>query len=570
VVRLTASIDELEARIGEAESLIAGLDGATSDADRLELARALIERGDAQRELPDNAAAVEWYDRAVAAVAAVGAMDCGDIEVREVRALAWSRRASALFRLGQAADALAETELALGAAAGADTGRLRRCQASASLTRAGALLRLGRAAEAQQVAEGIVAEFAGDPVHGPKRTNVVAGGRFTRALALIAQDKAAEAEAELSSLIADYEHDEEPSVQLLIAKSRLQRARALDLLGRGDDAGGIREGLLDEYGGCPDRQFREVGLLAGARHGLRLLGAEQPARALEIAQQLRQCWDAQPLPGNPKLVRDLWLLLADAQLRLDQTDQAIGTLRTLLDRDDLLSGTPSRVGKIADLLGAAIGQLARADQPAQALRLTDEALARLGPHTPDPDRLALLWLDKAWLFRQIGDTDAAIAACEQTISTFADRRTERGRHALISAQRQKAITLGTTGRTRAAIAIYDRLIDTHRDEPETAIREVIAAIMADRAQLQLQRHRSRSALRDLNQLRDYCGDSPSEPLQQWADHARTRSAAITTRIADRRRLLTIALAPLAIWTAPSIITVLRTLRQSKHRKQTAP
>jgi tetratricopeptide (TPR) repeat protein len=263
-------------------------------------------------------------------------------------------------------------------------------------------------------------------------------------------------------------------------------------------------------------------------------------------------------------------VLADAQLRLDQTDQALGTLRTLLDREDLLSLMPSRVSKIADLLVAAIGQLAQAGELTRALRLIDESLARLGPHTPDPDRLALLWLEKARLSRESGETDAAIAVCEQTISLFADRRTERGRHALISAQREKAITLGAAGRVRAAITICDRTIAAHRDEPEIFIREPIAALMSSKAVFQLQHHHSRSALRTLEQLSAYCGDSPPEPLQPWADHAHTRSAAITTRVADRRRLLVAAFALLPMASAPSLIAVLRTLRRSTRRRATPP
>jgi tetratricopeptide (TPR) repeat protein len=564
-VRLTASNDELETRIREAESVIAGSNRATTKQDRLYIAREWIAKGDAQRELRDSGAAARSYEQALAAVAAA---DGGDIEVREVRALARSLRADSLVRLGRVADALAETARALELIAGGDTGTLRRSQAVALSTRAQALLRVGRALEAQQVAETVIREFAEDPVHGPKRTDFVAGGRYVRAAALMAQDEVAEAEAELTSLLDDYQHDGEPSVQLLLANSRLQQARALERLGRAGETAQIRVGLMAEYGGCEDRQFREVGLTAGALHGLWLLAAQQPRAALEIAQELRGRWDAEPLPGNPQLERSLWLLLADAQLRRDQTDQTVRTLRTLVEREDLLAATPSRAGNVIRLLGLAADQLARTGQPAQALEVIEDALPRLRPHIPNPDQLALLRLAKARLLRQTGALDAAIAACEQIITTVAGSSTTRGRQALISAQREKAITLATDGRTRAAVAICDRIVAAHRDETDITSREPVAATMAYKAELQLRRRRRRSALRTLKQLTTYCGDPPPEPLQRWAEQSHARSAAITASLADRRRLVLVALGLLAVSSAASISTVLRALHRSSHRRRT--
>ena len=212
----------------------------------------MIAKGDAQRELRDSDAAVQSYERALATVAAE---DAGDIEVREVQALARSLRAASLLGSGQAADALAETARALEVAAGGDTGTLRRAQAVALGIRAEALRRGGRAVEAQQVAETIITEFAEDPVQGPKRANVVAAARRARAMALMAQDKFAEAEAEFASLIDDYQHDGEPSVQLQMANARLRQAPVLDRLQRAGEAAQIRVGLMAEYGGCEDRQF---------------------------------------------------------------------------------------------------------------------------------------------------------------------------------------------------------------------------------------------------------------------------------------------------------------------------
>lgn len=274
------------------------------------------------------------------------------------------------------------------------------------------------------------------------------------------------------------------------------------------------------------------------------------------------------MPGNPQLERLLWLLLADAQLRRDQTDQAVRTLRTVVEREDLLSATPSRVGNVIRLLGVAVDQLVRTGRRAEALEILDEALARLPRHIPDPDPLALLWLAKAQLLRQSGALDGALEACEQVITTSRGRTTARGRRALIGAQREKAITLGVNGRARAAVAICDDIIAAHRNEPDIAIREGVAAAMAYKADLQLRRRQRRSALRTLKQLNAYCGDSPPEPLRPWADQSRTRSAAIATSLADRRRLVLVALVLLAVSSAPSISTALRALHRSNHRRRT--
>ena len=129
---------------------------------------------------------------------------------------------------------------ALATVADGRTAVLRRSRALALSARTAALAALGRPADAQHVAEEIICEFADDPIQGPKRANVVAGGRFARAMMLLAQQEVGLAQTAFADLIVDYGDHEAPSVMLVVAKARLQQARALQRLDDVDTATSLR------------------------------------------------------------------------------------------------------------------------------------------------------------------------------------------------------------------------------------------------------------------------------------------------------------------------------------------
>jgi len=157
-VSLTASIDELQARIRAADSVLGATDQALTGEDRLKISRAWIEKGDAQRELRDFDAAAVSYEQTMA----VATEGTADLELSGLRALARTLRAVSLAQSGRNEDAAAECAGVLELVGRGDTETLRRSRAVALTTRAQALRRLGRLSEAWESAETIVTEFADD------------------------------------------------------------------------------------------------------------------------------------------------------------------------------------------------------------------------------------------------------------------------------------------------------------------------------------------------------------------------------------------------------------------------
>ena len=548
-VKLTASREELEARVRAAEEVVAADVPAAGRSSCRAVVQALIDQGDAYREMRQNDDAVGCYERALTRLS--DAPDGPDS--RDLRALAQADRAVALVRLKRADDAMAASTQALATVADGSTALLRRSRALALAARAAALAALGRPAEAQQVAEEVICEFADDPIQGPKGANVVAGGRFTRAFMLLEQEQVEPAQAALADLIAEYGDDEAPSVMLLMAKARLHQARALQRLDEIETAAGIRLELTEQYGACEDRQFREVGVIAGIHHGSALIGAGRASEAVAVAELLRGLMSARPLRENPGLELIVLLMLARAQLRSSDPEAAASTVRAALGRDDLVAVARGHTQRVGALIAAILPDLARAAEDHLALELVEAGLRQLRSRTPDPEHLAGLWLYRPQLIRDTGGSlDAVIAACDEVIGALGGCRGGRARAAIVNAWREKSLALGRKGRLRDAVAICDRVIADYDRDEDSFTRLLVADVMTQKANLLLKRRRGRAAVRTLNQLIAYCGDPPAEPLRKSAGLARDRIAAIRTASADRRRLRVVAFGLLALWLAVAV------------------
>lgn len=559
--KLTASREELEARVRAAEEVVAADRLAGDSSASLDVVRAVIDQGDAYREMREMDDAVACYDRALTRL---GNEATEDPHRRELTALAQAGRAVTLVGLKRADDAIAASADALASVADGRTETLRRSRAMALGARAAALAARGRPAEAQQVAEEIISEFADDPVHGPKRANVVAGARFTRAMMLLAQEEPGPAAAAMADLVDDYRHDETPSVTLVMAKARVQQARAFQQLDDGKQAAGIRIGLIGEYGGCEDRQFREVAMIAGVQHGSALVKAGRPTEAVTVAEQLLGLLDAQPLPETPGLEVSVLLMLTRAQRLSSDLDAAASTLRTLLGRDDLLAVAGAHAQRVAAAIVALVPELARTDEHARALELVDIALRQLRPHVTELDQLAGVWVYRPQLIRDTGgSTSAVITASDEVISAIGGSRASPSRSAVVNALREKSIALDRNGRVRQATAICDRVISEYGGGENNSTRERVADAMAHKANLLLKRRRRRAAVRTLNQLIVYCNAPPPGLMQTRAQRAQDQIAAITAANADRRRVRIVALGLLACSLPPTVHAALRAFRRTR-------
>jgi tetratricopeptide (TPR) repeat protein len=559
--KLTASREELEARVRAAEEVLAAELPAEDSSACLDVVRALIDQGDAYREMREIDEAVGCYEQALTRL---GNQAANDPRGRELGALARAAKAVGLVQVKRADDAVAASAEALASVADGQTETLRRSRAMALGARAAAFGALGRPGEAQRVAEEIISEFADDPVHGPKRANVVAGARFTRAMMLLAQDEPGPAQAAFADLIDDYGQDETPSVMLVMAKARVQQARALQRLGNGKQAAGIRVGLIDEYGGCVDRQFREVAMIAGVQHGSALIEAGQPGEAYKVAAELLRLLNARPLPDNPAVELSVLLMLTRAQRLSAELDAAAFTLRTLLGRDDLLAVAGTHAQRVASAVAALVPELARAGEHRRVLELVEIALRKLRPHVTELDHLAGLWLYRPLLIRDTGgSTSAVIAASDEIISALGGSPAAPARMAVVNALCEKSIALDTQGRARQAIAICDRVISVYGNDENNFTRERVADAMAHKADLLLKRRRRRAATRTLNQLIAYCDAPKPEPMKKRAQLAQDRMAAITAANADRRRLRIVALGLLACSLAPGVHAAVRALRRAR-------
>ena len=288
------------------------------------------------------------------------------------------------------------------------------------------------------------------------------------------------------------------TARLQLVQALLSRGWAQQQLGRALDVLESLDELIGQVGGRQDLASCDVWALAllGRAWARATLGdrADASASAEKVVSRLGHSEHA-----SLRALAAIALLQAGARSDDDGRYEEALALYARIDRQFGLDPDPGVLRVVADAqfnLGVTLGHLER---PWDAIRAYDRVAERVTGQTECEEVVASAHVNKGLELMHVGSLESAVPAFELVVGRW-DGASAPG----LRAQVAKALTsmgnaLLDLGRTTAALAVYQRAIDGHRDEPMAA--EDVTTAMENIAMLLCDRGRQVEALAICDEVR---------------------------------------------------------------------
>ena len=346
-------------------------------------------------------------------------------------------------------------------------------------------------------------------------------------------------------VIDRYGDDPDPAMRQIVATALLNKAVMVGQQGRRDEALETSQQLIDQFGGNPDSALHELVAKALLYQGVTLADLQRPTEALASLKRAILLYeemaaadpaDAEGLDSARQLLAEVSRIAAQAlldqavTLGQHQPDQAIEAYQQVIDRygDD---PDPAMRKIVATALFNKAVTLAReelfeeaSEAIERAIPLYEEMAAADPADAEDLDSARQLLaevsriaaqalLDQAVTLGQ-HQPDQAIEAYQQVIDRYGDDPDPAMRQIVATAQFKKSVTLGKQGQQDQAIEAYQQVIDRYGDDPDPALRKIVAAALLNKAVMVGQQGRRDEALETSQQLIGRYGDDPDPALRR--------------------------------------------------------
>ena len=455
-------------RLAAADEVLARGDESTDPEASRRVADALVEKGDALGKLGQHV-------DALASLGLVVERYGSDPVLREPVAAAMRLTARELVKLRRFDEAVVTVDGLLERFGGAVEPEVRYRLAGGLGSKMTALSGLGRHADAEAAADELVEWFAGDPVQGPDRVNVVASGLLAKSLTLNSQERPQDALSVVDDLIASFRDAPEHDAEVTVARAMNTKAGLLTKLGKADEALAVGGDVVKRFGESTATKLREqVGVAVFSQAtALNKLGRSDEAIAA-WDEVITDCADLAP-PQKPRLASDAMYMKLVCVSGLDRVPETVAACQALLSSCD---EQPEEAGvvQVADGLRRTSKLLANSGQHDQALAVLDDLIDRCG-RTADPRVRRLVgggMFSRAGALWELERRDEAVAALDDVHAHYSSAESVTERLLASQAQLVQAAYLRELGRVQDSITICDEVIEHLHGNDTTAAQVTVA------------------------------------------------------------------------------------------------
>jgi tetratricopeptide (TPR) repeat protein len=459
-----ARLDRVIERLGQASTM----------GEKVQVAKALVNKGNTLDQLGKAELAIELYESVVARFG-----DASESALREQVARALVNKGFTLGQLGHPEQEIEVYESVVARFGDTSESALREAVVRSLVNKGFTLGQLSRPERAIEVYDSVVARF-GDASESALREQV-ARALVNKGFAL-GQLSRPEQEIEVyESVVARFGEASESALREQVARALVNKGSTLDQLSRPEQAIEIYDSVVARFGDASESALREQVAKALVNQGLTLRQIGRPEQAIEVYERVAARFGDASESALREQVANALVNQGLTLRQIGRHEQAIEVYERVVARfgDASESALREQVANALFNRGFALTQLGH---PEQAIEAFDGVVARFGDafELGLRKRVARALFNRGFALRQLGHLEQAIEAFESVAARLGDATEPGLLEPVARSLVNKGITLGQLGHPEQELEVYESVVARFGDATDSGLREQVARSLVNK------------------------------------------------------------------------------------------